>query len=182
MEANDTYTSGHSQRVTEVSVTLARELGVSPDNIEKIRLAGLVHDIGKIGVKESILNKTGKLTHREYQQITAHPGIGERILIPIVEDKEILSIVRNHHERYDGTGYPDGLSGKQILMGARILAVADSYDAMISRRPYRMTASPEAALNELGHCKGTQFDPEVINAPLRTKTERMRLPVDVSIT
>ena len=181
LEAKDTYSSGHSQRVTEVSVALAKELGMSPDNIEKIRLAGLVHDIGKIGVKESVLNKSGNLTDKEYQHIKSHPEIGERILSPVVEDKEILNIVRNHHERYDGTGYPDGLSGKQIPLGARVLAVADTYDAMTSERPYRAAMSLEATLIEIERHKGTQFDPGIVDALFMTITNLNHLPFNFSI-
>jgi len=168
LEAKDKYTSGHSQRVAEVSVAIAKELGMPQDSIDKIRLAGLVHDIGKIGVKESILNKAGKLTDEEYQHIKSHCEAGEHILIPIVEDEEILKTVRHHHERYDGRGYPDGLSGEQIPLGARILAVADAYDAMTSERPYREAMSDETACIEIERCKGIQFDPRVVDAFLRT--------------
>jgi len=167
-------------------------------SIEKIRLAGLVHDIGKIGVKESVLNKSGKLTDKQYHHVISHCEIGERILIPIVEDKDILRMVRHHHERYDGTGYPDGLSGEQIPQGARILAVADAYsnmadeqgktetlskgasilaiadayDAMTSTRPYRAALSPEAALDEIRRGAGNQFSPEVVDAFLRIVASR----------
>lgn len=168
LEAKDKYTSGHSQRVAEVSVAIAKELGMLQGSIDKIRLAGLVHDIGKIGVKESILNKVGKLTDEEYQHIKSHCEAGEHILIPIVEDEEILKAVRHHHERYDGRGYPDGLSGEQIPLGARILAVADAYDAMISERPYREAMSAEATCTEIECGKGTQFDSKVVDAFLRT--------------
>jgi putative two-component system response regulator len=193
LEAKDKYSSGHSQRVSKIAVALARELNIAPESIEKIRLAGLVHDIGKIGVKESVLNKPGTLTHEEYQHIMAHCEIGERILTPIVEDKEILDMVRHHHEHYDGSGYPDGLSGEQILPGANILAVAeayltktgaqagggvfsedtsilalaDAYDAMTSNRPYRSALTPEAAVEEIKRGAGTQFAPRVIEAFLR---------------
>jgi len=110
LEAKDKYTGGHSQKVAEVAVAIALELGMPEDKVEKIKLAGLVHDIGKIGVSESVLNKPGKLTDDEYRHIISHPEIGERILSPVVDDGEILDTVRHHHEHYDGTGYPDGLS------------------------------------------------------------------------
>jgi len=168
LEAKDKYTSGHSQRVAKISVAIAKELGMPQDSIDKIRLAGLVHDIGKIGVKESVLNKTGKLTDEEYQQIKSHCEAGEHILIPVVEDEEILRAVRHHHERYDGRGYPDGLSGERIPLGARILAVADAYDAMTSERPYREAMSAETAYIEIERGKSIQFDPEVADAFLRT--------------
>ncbi|HEX74281.1 MAG TPA: response regulator [Dehalococcoidia bacterium] len=169
LEAKDIYTSGHSQRVAESAVAIAKEIGMPPDSINKVRLAGLVHDIGKIGVKESVLNKVGKLTDDEFEHIKAHCEIGEHILTPIVEDEEILKAVRHHHERYNGKGYPDGLSGEQIPLGARILAVADAYDAMTSERSYRKAMSDETACTEIERGKGTQFDTEVADAFLRTK-------------
>ena len=193
LEANDRYTSGHSQRVTEMAVAIARELSMPEDEVEKIRLAGLLHDIGKIGVRESVLNKPGRLTDEEYREVMAHPEIGERILSPVVEDVEILRMVRHHHERYDGGGYPDGLSGEELSeetgvvavveacsnmsssaegkeklsQGARILAVADAYDAMTSDRPYRRAMSLQDACAELEKGKGRQFDPVVVSAFLR---------------
>jgi putative two-component system response regulator len=193
LEAKDKYTSGHSQRVTEFAVDIARELGMPEDKVEKIKLAGLVHDIGKIGVRESVLNKPGKLTDEEYQHVLDHCEMGERILRPIVEDEEILKMVRHHHERYDGTGYPDGLSGEEIPDGARILAVADAYiniagnqvakeklsqgamilavadayDAMTSDRPYREAMDVQDAFAELEKGKGKQFDPVIVDTFLK---------------
>ena len=169
LEAKDIYTSGHSQRVTEISVAIARELGMPQDSIDKIRLAGLVHDIGKIGVRESVLNKPSRLTDEESEHIKSHCQAGEHILTPIVEDEEILKAVRHHHERYDGMGYPDGLRGEQIPLGARILAVADAFDAMTSERPYRPAMSDQAACAEIERCKGTQFAAEVADAFLRSR-------------
>jgi len=167
LEAKDRYTSGHSQRVTEMSVAIARELKMPRGKVEKIRLAGLIHDIGKIGIRESVLNKPGSLTDDEYGHIKSHPELGEHILAPIVEDKEILGMVRHHHECYDGRGYPDGLGGEQIPLGARIMAVADAYDAMTSERPYREAMGTEAACEEIKRCTGTQFDPVVVAAFLK---------------
>ncbi len=167
LEAKDKYTGGHSQRVAEMSVAIAREVGLPQTSINKIELAGQVHDIGKIGVRESVLNKSGKLSDGEFQHIKYHSELGEHILTPIVEDKEILQIVRHHHERYDGTGYPDGLCGRQIPLGARILAVADSYDAMTSERSYRGAMSAETACAEIECGKNIQFDPEVADVFLR---------------
>ena len=169
LEAKDKYTSGHSQRVAETSVSIAKELGMPQDSIDKIRLAGLVHDIGKIGVEESVLNKPGRLTDEEFKHVKCHCEAGEHILTPIVEDDDILKVVRHHHERYDGTGYPDRLSGEQIPLGARIMAVADTYDAMTSKRPYREAMRNENACAEIKRCKSTQFDPEVADAFLRTR-------------
>ena len=197
LEAKDKYTGGHSQRVAEMAVTIAMELGMPEDKVEKIRFAGLVHDIGKIGVSESVLNKPGKLTDEEYRHVMSHPEIGERILSPIVEDKEILEMVRHHHECYDGTGYPDGLSAEEIPEGARILAVAeaytnisdtrtrkkklsqsasilavvDAYDAMTSDRPYRQAMSPEVACANLEKGKGKQFDPAIVDVFLKAMSK-----------
>lgn len=178
LEAKDEYTSGHSQRVTDVAVAIAQELCISEEDIERVRLAGLLHDIGKIGVRDSVLNKSGRLTDEEYQHIIAHCQLGEYILSPIIKDEEVLKMVRYHHERYDGNGYPDRLWGapqsgsEGIPQGARILAVADAYDAMTSDRPYRRAVSPEAACAELERCKGTQFDPLVIDALVRVIKRR----------
>ncbi|MBN2463064.1 MAG: response regulator [Dehalococcoidia bacterium] len=181
LEAKDKYTHGHSERVTEIAVTVAQELDIPKATVEKIRMAGLLHDVGKIGVSELILNKPGKLTSEEFELVKSHCEVGERILSPIVEDKEILEMVRHHHERYDGTGYPDGLSGKQMTPGASIiavaeaynnilsqgalaLAVADAYDAMTSDRPYRPAMPTEDAYSELERGKGKQFDPNIVDA------------------
>jgi len=169
LEAKDRYTSGHSRRVAEISVAVARELGIPRDTIEKIRLGGWVHGVGKIGVRESILNKKGRLTESEYRQITFYPEVGERVLAPILKDEEILKIVRHHHERYDGGGYPDGLSGAQTSLGARILQVSDAFDAMTSERPYRDAINTDSAFAEIDRCKGAQFDPEVAGAFLRIR-------------
>ena len=196
LEAKDRYTSGHSERVAALSVAIATELGLPPEEIEKIRLAGLLHDIGKIGVKEPVLNKPGGLTDDEFQYVKSHCELGERILAPIVEDKEILFMVRHHHERYDGAGYPDGLpltkmplsadilaaegcpekvhegvEGEVSLWcrGASVLAVADSFDAMTSERPYRRAMSDEIACAEIERGRGTQFTPAVVDAFLRVK-------------
>jgi putative two-component system response regulator len=164
LEAKDVYTSGHSQRVTEISVAIAKHLGLDKENIEKIRLAGLVHDIGKIGVREAVLNKPGSLSDEEFEHVRLHSVTGERILQPIVDDGEILKAVRHHHERYDGTGYPDGLKGEQIPQLARIIAVADTFDAMTSERPYRKALTKDVACAEVERCRGTQFDPEAADA------------------
>jgi putative two-component system response regulator len=169
LEAKDGYTNGHSQRVADISELIAAELGMSQDSIREIIFAGLIHDVGKIGVSENILNKPGKLTAEEFDEVKCHCAIGEHILSPIMGSEEIMKIVRHHHERYDGTGYPDGLSDGQIPIGARILAVADSYDAMTSKRPYRGAMSAEAAFSELESGRRTQFDPSVVDAFLKVK-------------
>ena len=167
LEAKDKYTSGHSQRVTEIAVAIAQEIDMPRDMVEKIRLAGLIHDIGKIGIRDAVLDKPGRLTDEEYQHVKSHPELGERILAPVVEDREIMDMVRHHHERYDGRGYPDGLEAAQIPAGARIMAVADSYDAMTSDRPYRQAMSAEEACAEIQRCRDSQFDPDVVDAFLK---------------
>ena len=164
LEARDKYTSGHSQRVSKIALLICRRLGLKQDYTEKVTLAGLVHDIGKIGIKESILMKTDELTDEEYSHIMAHSVIGEHILKPAIDDEEILKIVRHHHERYNGTGYPDGLTRQHIPLGARILAVADIYDAMTSDRPYRKAMKPNVAIDELKKQSRHMFDPVVVNA------------------
>jgi len=193
LEAKDKYTSGHSRRVAAIAAAIAQELGLPKHRVDKIAITGLIHDIGKIGVRESVLNKPGKLTDDEYQHVISHCEIGERILHPILNDEEILDMVRHHHEHYDGTGYPDGLSGREIPLAVRvsavgdvysqiesslamektlsknasILAVADAYDAMMSPRSYRDALSVEEAAEEVRKGAGSQFDPEVAAALLR---------------
>lgn len=161
LEAKDAYTSGHSRKVADLSATIARALNLPQSQINKLRLAGLLHDIGKIGVQESVLNKPGRLTETEFEQVKHHPVIGEHILSPIVDVTEILEAVRNHHEHYNGKGYPDGLQKDEIPLDARILAVSDAYEAMTSERPYRKSMSADAARDEIVRHKGTQFDPEI---------------------
>jgi putative two-component system response regulator len=164
LEAKDEYTHGHSERVTDIAIKIARELRIDETDVEKIRLAGLLHDIGKIGVKEHILNKPGKLTEEEFEQVKTHSKIGEHILRPVIKDKDILDMVIHHHERCDGRGYPDGLVDSQISLQASILAVADAYDAMTSDRPYRKALSIEDARLEFGRFTGIQFRPLVVDA------------------
>ncbi|MFA5451216.1 MAG: HD domain-containing phosphohydrolase [Dehalococcoidales bacterium] len=163
LEARDEYTSGHSNRVTETAVSIAHHLGLPPEEVEVIRVASTVHDIGKIGIKENVLNKPGKLTANEYEHVKSHPEIGKHILQPI-GDMGIISIVTHHHERYDGAGYPAGLKGGDIPLGARIIAVADSFDAMTSERPYRSAMSHNQAINEIINGRGSQFDPQAVDA------------------
>ncbi len=163
LEAKDPYTHGHSKRVTEIAVTLARELGLPGEEQDRIRLAGLVHDIGKIGVPEEILHKPGKLTDEEFEYIKDHPTIGVRILQPIIRDPEVLAIVRHHHESLDGSGYPSGISGDAIPLGSRLMTVADAFDAMTSNRPYRDALTPEEARFQIIKFKGVQFDPDVVD-------------------
>src|SRR6476646_10398763 len=151
LEVKDPYTRGHSVRVSHYSVMIARELGLEGELLRQVELGGHVHDIGKIGVREDVLNKPGKLTDAEYEHIMTHPVVGWRILAPLLGDTPVaLNIVRSHHERVDGTGVPDGMRGDGIPLEARIVAIADSLDAMTSGRPYRgAEMSFEKALREL---------------------------------
>ena len=167
LEVKDPYTRGHSVRVSHYSVAIAREMGLGGELLRRIELGGHVHDIGKIGVREDLLNKPGKLTSEEYEHIMTHPIVGWRILAPLLADTpEALAIVRSHHEWFDGRGIPDGLSGSNIPLEARIVAAADCFDAMTSDRPYRPGLSSDDALAEIVRCSGTQFDPEVVTAML----------------
>jgi putative nucleotidyltransferase with HDIG domain len=164
LEAKDAYTRGHSQRVSHYSVQIAREMGLPEQETEAIRLAGLLHDIGKIGIRDEILNKAGRLTEEEWKQIRKHPEVSVSILSRIPDLKGILKIIRHHHEHYDGKGYPAGLSGAQIPLGARILAVTDMLDALISDRPYREKITFMEAVEEIRKVSGTQLDPEIVEA------------------
>ncbi len=166
LEVKDPYTRGHSIRVSHYSVVLARELGLDGELLRQIELGGHVHDIGKIGVREDVLNKPGKLTDAEYEHIMTHPVVGWRILAPLLGETPVaLNIVRSHHERFDGRGIPDRLAGEAIPFEARIAAVADSFDAMTSDRPYRPDGlTLEAAIAEIVRCSGTQFDPRIVEA------------------
>lgn len=162
IDAKDEYTRHHSTRVTDFSLKIAAKMGFSEKELGELELAAVLHDVGKIAVPESILNKPGKLTNEEFKLIQEHPVRGEAILSPVIELKEIGRIVRAHHERYDGTGYPDKLKGREIPLGARIMAIADTYDSITSERPYRKAASHRYAVKEIIGCSGTQFDPEVV--------------------
>jgi putative nucleotidyltransferase with HDIG domain len=175
LEAKDEYTSDHSRRVAEIAVGICKKLEMTAEEPEKVRVAGLVHDIGKIGIKETILNKPGKLTRDEDRQVQSHPGVAASMLIPIVDDSQIIDSIIHHHERFDGTGYPDKLAGEKIPQGARILAVADAYDAMTSGRPYRKMMSRENACQEIIRNKGTQFDPVIADALLSDLNDATKL-------
>ena len=164
VEAKDTYTRGHSDRVSEYSVLIGQKLGLSDEDINTLKVGGLFHDIGKIGVPDSILLKNAKLTDEEYSEIKNHPSIGAHILSNATIFKDALPIVKHHHERYDGTGYPGKLKGEDIPMLARIAAVADSFDAMTSRRTYRNSLDLDFVKTEIERCKGTQFDPACAEA------------------
>ena len=161
VEAKDPYTSGHANRVEKFAVELAKAYHLPFESIQNLKTASILHDIGKIGIHDEILNKASRLTQEEYQEIMRHPAIGAEIISKVNFLSDITTIVRHHHERYDGKGYPDGLSGEDIPIEAAILMIADSYDAMTSDRPYRKAMTPEEALSELENNAGTQFHPEL---------------------
>ena len=164
VEAKDTYTRGHSDRVSAYSVLLGEKLGLSEKELNDLKIGGLFHDIGKIGVPDSILLKDSKLTDDEYSEIKNHPAIGAHILSNATIFSDIIPIVKHHHERFDGFGYPGKLKGEEIPYLARITAVADAFDAMTSKRTYRNSLSLDVVKAELEKCKGTQFDPECADA------------------
>jgi len=171
IEIRDPYTRGHSERVARLSAELAERLGLSHNEIRLIYWAGMVHDVGKILVEEGILNKPGRLTHEEKKIVEQHPVAGAKVLEEVEETRELVEIVLYHHERWDGNGYPRGLKNGEIPLGARILAVVDSYDAMTSDRPYRNAMTPEEALNEIKKNAGKQFDPNIVDVFLEMMNE-----------
>jgi len=166
VEAKDPYTKGHSERVSEVAENLASRLKLPEAHVERVKIAGILHDIGKIGVPEAILQKKGRLDEAEIEIIQRHPMEGLNILKPLDFLADILPAVGGHHERYDGRGYPAGAKGDAIPLWARIIQVADTFDAMTSNRPYREAFSKVQAKGEIERCSGTQFDPEVACAML----------------
>ena len=161
IEASDASTRGHSERVTRFSLDLANHIGLPPDAVARLEKAAILHDIGKIGINVAVLHKKGKLTEDEFAHMRQHPAIGARILEPIRFLEGIRNIILQHHERHDGRGYPNGLKGEQLLLEARILAIADTYDAMTSDRPYRKGLPHEIAIQEILDHAGTQFDPQL---------------------
>ena len=167
LEAKDAYTRGHSIRVSQYAVATARRLGFDGTSLDGIRLGGELHDIGKIGTRESVLHKPGTLTDDEFRQITEHPALGERMLLPLAQESpDVLRIVRSHHERLDGRGFPDGLRGEKIPI-----------DAMTTERPYRDSRPPDAAVAELRRVAGTQLDPAAVEAFVDAFPEPGDLPL-----
>jgi len=164
IEAKDEYTRGHSQRVAQYAVAIAGELQLPPERIEMLRVAAELHDIGKIGTKDMIIQKTERLSDTEFQQIKHHVVTGEKIVSPITYLAPVLPAIRNHHERWDGKGYPDGLIGEKIAIEARIICVADAFDAMTTKRTYNVPMPYSEAIEKLRAASGTQFDPHVVDA------------------
>jgi response regulator RpfG family c-di-GMP phosphodiesterase len=163
LEHRDAYTAGHSRRVTEIAVATAEVFSLSEEEREVLSLAGPIHDLGKIGIEDNILRKPGKLDEDEYDIIKSHPEKGKLIIEPLHFLRETIPIILHHHERHDGSGYPGGLAGEEIPLGARIMSVADAFDAMTSSRAYRAARSSKEAFDELARCRGTQFDPEIVD-------------------
>ena len=164
LDARDPYSAGHSIAVAVYARDIATEIGLEPTTVQRIYLAGLLHDIGKIAVPDAILSKPAALTDEEFDEIKKHPVVGEQILAPSKHFQDILPAVRHHHERLDGKGYPDGLRDEEIPLEARIIAVADAYNAMTSERPYRDAMQPELACKILVQNQGMQHDPFLVNA------------------
>jgi cyclic di-GMP phosphodiesterase len=178
LEAKDSYTSGHSSRVSRYAVKTAIPLGFTDDVLEHLRLGGELHDIGKIGTREAILNKPGPLTADEFQHVKEHSALGEKILAPFLsQSPSVLRVVRSHHERMDGSGFPDGLKGDRIPLEARIVAVVDAFDAMTTNRAYRDLRPAADAVQELRRCAGFHFDPDVVEAFLRAYGDGADLPI-----
>ena len=167
VEAKDPYTRGHSDRVSAFSVLLGKQLDLSENDLETLRVGGLFHDIGKIGIPDKVLTKNERLTDKEFSQIMKHPSIGAQILGNTKVFQDIIPIVKHHHERFDGKGYPSKLSGDKIPYLVRIVTICDAFDAMTSNRSYRKALPMKTVISEIEKCKGTQFDPEIANAFLK---------------
>jgi putative nucleotidyltransferase with HDIG domain len=172
IDAKSPWTKGHSERVMRVAAGLAQEMGLSQAQVERVRLGGLLHDIGKIGIIEALLDKPEGLDEDEFPPIRQHPEKGVAILAPIEQLKDVLPAILHHHEWYDGSGYPHGIAGEAIPLEARIISVADAFDAMVAQRPYRAGLSVPEALDELLRCAGSQFDPDVVDC-FRSKISRI---------
>jgi putative nucleotidyltransferase with HDIG domain len=167
IDAKDPYTRGHSERVALFSVAIARELGLDVKTIERVQIAALLHDIGKIGIEDAVLRKPSKLTEAEYATIKRHPAMGANIMGPIRQLKDIIPGMRHHHEALDGTGYPDGLAGGEIPLMARIIAVADTFDAMTSDRLYQKARDDDFVIQTLLRLAGSRYDPKAVQAFIR---------------
>ncbi|MBA3345859.1 MAG: response regulator [Gemmatimonadales bacterium] len=175
LEAKDPYLRGHSARVADLSANLAAQLGCDDETIEAVRTGGRLHDIGKIGIREEILNKQGPLSDEEYEHVKQHVLVGSQILAPLVHLKEVISYVRSHHERWDGFGYPDRLAAEEIPRGARIIGAVEIYDALTTARPYQEKMLPEVAVERMRDLVGTVLDPAIHQALEAVVTQRQAL-------
>ena len=171
LEARDSYTRGHSDRVADYTAMIGKAMGITGESFNNLVDGARLHDIGKIGIRETVLHKTSALTDEEYAHIKTHPSIGADIIGKMEAYRHLVPMVRHHHERFDGRGYPDGLAGKDIPLQARIIAVADSFDAMTSERPYRKTRSPNEALKEIREVAGAQLDSMVVKTFLSIQAQ-----------
>jgi len=175
LEAKDPYLRGHSARVADLSANIATEMGLSEEDVERVRMAGRLHDLGKIGTRDAVVNKEGPLTADEFEHVKQHVIIGAQILAPLVHLGDIVAMVKSHHERFDGSGYPDGLRGEDVPMGGRIIAVAEVYDALTTARPYQEKMTPEQAVERMADLSGTVLDPRVYAALVRLVARRQTL-------
>jgi len=175
LEAKDPYLRGHSARVADLSANIATEMRLAEEDIERIRVAGRLHDLGKIGTRDAVVNKEGPLTADEFEHVKQHVIIGAQILAPLVHLGDIVAMVKSHHERFDGTGYPDGLRGEEVPLGGRIIAVAEVYDALTTARPYQEKMTPEQAVERMADLSGTVLDPKVYDALVRLVGRRQTL-------
>ena len=175
LEAKDPYLRGHSARVADLSANIATEMGLTEEDIERVRVAGRLHDLGKIGTRDAVVNKEGPLTADEFEHVKQHVIIGAQILAPLVHLGDIVAMVKSHHERFDGTGYPDGLRGDEVPLGGRIIGVAEVYDALTTARPYQEKMTPEQAVERMADLSGTVLDPRVFEALVRLVARRQTL-------
>jgi len=173
IDAKDPYTRGHSDRVKRMSLAIAKRMGFSEERLEALEYGALLHDIGKIGIKDEILQKQGSLSRQEYESIQEHPLIGVKIVEGVEFFKDKIPMIRHHHEHYDGGGYPDGLAGEAIPLEGRIIAIPDAFDAMTSTRPHRNVLPLQDVLLEIEKCKGKQFDPKVVEIFIRERIYKL---------
>jgi len=175
LEAKDPYLRGHSARVADLSANIATELGLGEEVVDRVRVAGRLHDLGKIGTRDAVVNKEGPLTAEEFEHVKQHVIIGAQILAPLVHLGDIVAMVKSHHERYDGSGYPDGLRGEEVPLGGRIIAAAEVYDALTTARPYQEKMTPEQAVERMADLSGTVLDGKVYDALVRIVGRRQTL-------
>jgi len=175
LEAKDPYLRGHSARVADLSANIATEMGFSEEDVDRVRMAGRLHDLGKIGTRDAVVNKEGPLTADEFEHVKQHVIIGAQILAPLVHLGDIVAMVKSHHERFDGTGYPDGLRGEEVPLGGRVIAAAEVYDALTTSRPYQEKMTPEQAVERMADLSGTVLDPKVYEALVRIVGRRQTL-------